>query len=405
MTALQRQEPKYAHVEGADGSGSSFREITPAQARVESVALVLNSAYQNASKLVLTPEEAKALMADFDDSDIRPGARGDQNLIYLEHAAVRRRLMEVFGPGQWTIINRRSWLDEAAGWLYADTVLVCRGCFVGECIGAMRYSAKNSRTNYADAVKGAESDALGRIAGTALGVGLQLWSKGFAEAWHARQKATQTRQSYQQPPPQRTAQNPAPQANVERKTASSGDVLPKMATEDRRKKVYDYLLGMFGPDDLHAFLDSKGWVNEWPLEHVPATNQALSILVNEINEFIASRQCPPSDGVSENLDTESGNQLPPEIGSTVISVPRKGMKRDAYMAAPDTIQSLYSEMKSGDAEAQRRLWGLAKSYTPESWIGNDGKKRPPSQADVDCRIGLDLFLDHMENRGEKPDID
>jgi hypothetical protein len=56
-------------------------------------------------------------------------------------------------------------------------------------------------------------------------------------------------------------------------------------------------------------------------------------------------------------------------------------------------------MKAGDADAQKRLWGMAKSYNPEPWVGNDGKKHPPSQGDVDCRIGLDLFLDWHDKNG------
>jgi hypothetical protein len=398
--ALQRMEnPPPAVRQDAEME----REITPAQARVESVAAVLDSAYRNASTLKLSPEEAKALMAEFSDDDIRTGARGDDRLIYLEHQAVRRRLLEVFGPGQWTIINRRSWLDEQGGWLYADTVLVCRGCFVGECIGAMRYTPKNSRTNYADAVKGAESDALGRIAGTALGVGLQLWSKGFSEGWHERQRnraqGYQRQQSAPPTPRPQPAPKTAPQSNVAPKPATSSDVLPKMATEARRKHVSDYLDSMFGGETVDEFFNTKGWGQAWGLKDVPATNQALSVLVEEINNFIASRQCPPSDGVSTGVDIDSENMLPPEIGETVITVPRKGMKRAEYMTNPDTIQSLYSAMKAGDADAQKRLWGMAKSYNPEPWVGNDGKKHPPSQGDVDCRIGLDLFLDWHDKNG------
>lgn len=372
-----------------------MREITPAQARVESVALVLNSAYQNASKLHLTPEEAKALMADFDDSDIRSGARGDQNLIYLEHAAVRRRLMEVFGPGQWTIINRRSWLDESAGWLYADTVLVCRGCFVGECIGAMRYSPKNSRTNYADAVKGAESDALGRIAGTALGVGLKLWSKEFCDGWHQRQNAARNAPRQQQAPRPQPAPKPAPQANQERKPATSSDVLPQVASEARRKKVQEYLGNMFQVSDLVDFWNNKGWGmhNDWDLKHVPASNQDLSRLVQEINDFIAARQCPPAQDVSENLD------MPPEIANAIITVPRRGSKRDEYLKNPDTIGSLYRAMKDGDQDAQKRLYGLAKGWQPEPYVNpTNGKKYPVSQEDYDCRVALDLYLSWQDGK-------
>lgn len=388
-TALERiDNPPPALREAADRYA-----VTPAQARVESVAAVLDSAYKNASTLQLTPEEAKALMADFDDSDIRSGARGDANLIYLEHAAVRRRMMEVFGPGQWTIINRRSWLDESGGWLYADVVLVCRGCFVGECIGAMRYTAKNSRTNYADAVKGAESDALGRIAGTALGVGLKLWSKEFCDGWHARQRQGRSNQQPQTTPPPRQYQKPAPQANVERKPAGAADVLPRVASDARRKQVDEYLVKMFGPDLVDDFLKSKGWFDNWPLDQVPASNQDLSKLVEEINQFIAQTQQTQGSGVSNALDTGSDDGLPEEIANSVITVPRRGSRRDEYLKNPDTIGSLYRAMKDGDAEAGKRLWGMAKGWTPEPWVNpTTGKKSPVSNEDAQCRIDLDTFI-------------
>jgi hypothetical protein len=374
-------------------------EITPAQARVESVAAVLHAAYARASTLQLTPEESKALMAEFDDSDIRSGARGDDRLIYLEHAAVRRRLMEVFGPGQWTIINRRSWLDEAAGWLYADIVRVCRGCFVGECIGANRYSAKNARTNYADAVKGAESDALGRIAGTALGVGLQLWSKGFCDGWHQRQRAPQNNQRPQTTQEPRQYQKPAPQANQERKPATSADVLPQAATPKRRDDVVAYLAKTFGAEAMGTFYASRQWDTNWPLGQVPANNTDLAKLVEEIKLFNAA---PPEPEQMSTVDTATDNILPESIAESIITVPRRGMKRDEYLQNPDTIGGLYRAMKDGDADAGKRLWGLARGWSPEPYVSpKDGKKYPVSKEDAQCRIDLDTFCDWYDNNHDK----
>jgi hypothetical protein len=391
--------------------------ITPQDARNTSIAHTLDAAYAKASTLQLSPEESARLMADFDDCDIRAGARGKENLIYLEHAAVRRRLMEVFGPGGWAIINRRSWLDEGGGWMYADIVLICRGCFVGESIGANRYGKGNSMVNYADAVKGAESDALGRIAGTALGVGLQLWSRGFCEAWHQRNAAgtpklgwvasgrvtTSTPRPPQQNAPQanverikrHVAAGEFEQGSAERKPAAPADVLQKSASPKTREWAVLELNKDLGA--IHWFLVGKGWITDaqeeldWPLEHVPTSRQALAVLADEIRSALPKSESPIV--VDEHT-------LPPEIGSQIITVPRRGMKRAEYLQNPDTIQSLYSAMKNGDADAQKRLWGMVKGWTPEPYVDANQKKWPVKQEDFDCRVALDLFADYMAQKGE-----
>lgn len=162
--------------------------VTAAQARVEGIAATLTAAYAKASTLKIDDAETAELTAPFPDEAVRRGAGGDPNLLYIEHAWVRERLHQVFKPGKWALINRRTWFDEVQGFMYAECVLVIRGCFVGEAIGAQRYSARNARLNYSDAVEGAQSEALRRIAGKYLGVGLQLWKKSWCDGWFARQK-------------------------------------------------------------------------------------------------------------------------------------------------------------------------------------------------------------------------
>jgi hypothetical protein len=163
--------------------------------------------------------------------------------------------------------------------------------------------------------------------------------------------------------------------------------------------VIEYLAKTFGAEAMRTFYASRGWEVNWPLAQVPANNMALQKMVDEIKEFQSvgpdPEQEPPTDAPPQE---DSGSDLPENIAEYVISVPRKGMKRADYLANPDTIGSLYAAMKGGDNEAQKRLWGMAKNYTPESWVGNDGVKRAPSQADVDCRIGLDLFLEWTQNK-------
>lgn len=370
--------------------------LTAGQARIEAVANTLAKAYEKASTLNLTPEEATALMADFPDEAVRSGARGDANLLYLEHAFVRQRMLEVFGPGQWSIINRRSWLDETGGWLYADVVLVCRGCFVGECIGAMRYSSRNARINYADAVKGAESDALGRICGTALGVGLQLWKKGFSEGWFVRQKAPKRSGPYQQP----TQAVKAPlRANVEPNQATTATVLPaKEATEATRDWMIKQLLGQFGEETVRGYAIYKKWIlpdveTIWdtPLHFVVTTKEALGEVVRDLEKWVKLEEGP-------NAETEE--ELPPDIANAVITLPRKGMKRVDYIKNPDTIGSLYEAAKNGDESARTRLFGVAENWTVNEWKDDKGQMRPPNKDDVESRHKLDLFMQWREINGK-----
>jgi hypothetical protein len=193
--------------------------IDPAQARIDSVAKVLDAAYQRASTMELTDEECQKLVAPFADESIRQGAKGKEHLLYLEHASVRGRMFEVFGPGRWSLISRRMWTEEfvtakgnKAIRVYADCVLIVRGCYVGETIGAGSYFPNNPDMDYSDAAEAAQSEALRRICGKYLGIGLQLWQKSWTEAWKVRRKNPQQAAPAEKEPPQGTksAGDPSP---------------------------------------------------------------------------------------------------------------------------------------------------------------------------------------------------
>lgn len=381
--------------------------ITPAQARVESVAAVLDAAYRNASNLRLTPEESEALAADFPDEAFRLGAGGDDNLLYLEHAYLRKRLNDVLGIGAATPIRRREWAEEFTYFkdrqekrgvrVYVDLVLLVRGCVVGEAIGDAVYYPDNAKQNYSDALESAKSNAFRRAA-KEFGVGLQPWMKGFCEGWKQRNRngSQSARREYplrNDPPPRQNAPQGQP-----RPAAASSDVLPAKATAKTQEWAWNSLTAEFPSQVVWAFFMSKGWVppegtyDLWPLEHVPTSKQALAALADEIRRSLPHE--PPQDA------PQGEDEMPPEIANAVITLPRKGMKRADYLQNVDTIGSLYRAMKEGDAEARRRLWGVAKNWMPEPWIGNDGKKHPPNQADSDCRIALDMFLDWSNGKGE-----
>lgn len=165
--------------------------VTPAQAKIDAVANLTMKVYERASQLNLTEDEMRRLQAEFPDSAFRSGAGGKDNLIYIEHAYLRDRMNEVFGPGQWSIIPRSRWSEDFVTGkgkkgvrIYVEAMLCVRGCFVGEAIGDMDYY-KNDSTNYGDAVEGAKTAALRRCV-KELGVGLQAWKKEWCEGWWAR---------------------------------------------------------------------------------------------------------------------------------------------------------------------------------------------------------------------------
>lgn len=169
--------------------------------RNDSVAKLIESAYARAGTLQLTKEESDALQEDFADEDFRTGAGGKENLIYIEHAALRDRLNGILGLGQWTLLPIKEWsIDEEyknrdgklirVTKIYREMALMVRGCFVGSAIGDMDYYPDNGQQNYGDAYEGAKTAAFRRCA-KEFGVGLQAWRKGWGEGWFNRRRAGQ----------------------------------------------------------------------------------------------------------------------------------------------------------------------------------------------------------------------
>jgi hypothetical protein len=182
-------------------------KVTAVQSKVEAVANLTFKAYERASTLVLTPEESKALQEPFPDSDFRTGAAGKDNLIYLEHAALRDRLNKVLGIGQWSIIPRSRWAvdgvsgnGKAMSTVYVEAMLIVRGAYVSEAVGDMVYYPDSAAQNYGDAVEGAKTAALRRCT-KEFGVGLQAWSKDWTEGWWHRRNTPRTQLPVNTPPP------------------------------------------------------------------------------------------------------------------------------------------------------------------------------------------------------------
>lgn len=191
-------DTELATVDHDDETGLTVREVDPTEERNRAVADFLAAAYARASDPVVTPDESKSLSEDFPDEAFSRGAAGDNNLIYIEHAYLRRRLDTILGIGQAVFIRRREWTEKFTRVkdgkqrecvrIYADLVLVVRGCVKGEGVGAGEYDPTNAKVDYSDALESAESHAVRRCC-KKFGIGLQAWMKGWVNEWKRRQDA------------------------------------------------------------------------------------------------------------------------------------------------------------------------------------------------------------------------
>jgi hypothetical protein len=155
----------------------------------------LAQAALKASTLILSKAEQKELRADFPDSDFQRGAGGDTNLLYLEHSAIRNRLSDVIGLGQWSFEIIRSWNEDfsagnpskPATRVYVEGMLLIRGAKVGVAIGDGNYFKNNAKGNFGDAYESAKTAAFRRCAKD-FGIGLQYFSRDWCEKWKNKYK-------------------------------------------------------------------------------------------------------------------------------------------------------------------------------------------------------------------------
>lgn len=222
-----------------------------------------------------------------------------------------------------------------------------------------------------------------------------VWNLSFGEADDDGNAAGRKAAPRREPThPVKTPQNP----QVEPKRATPEDLLPKKATESRRKGVLDFLRQSFSDSELLAFARDKAFVEpgehpleSWDLSNIPATNQQLNELAAEIGQWLEGSEAPEDKPELEDYNPEW-------FWNQIITVPRAGTTRDEYLKKPDTIRSLYDAMKQGDAAAQDRLWGMVESWEPTPWRG-----RPPSGADMMCRRALDAFREFEKAKNQPSD--
>jgi len=267
--------------------------VSPLAARDAGIAAYLSSAYQKAGTLKLTPEETKALKADFKDECFVTGAAGKESLIYIDPRYLRDRLDEVLGMGGWSLVPIRTWNEEykassgPAVRVYRECVLIVRGVFVTQATGDMTYYPNNPATNYGDAYQGSESHALRRCLKN-FGVGLQAYSKVFQAGWFERQRAGKPSGAPAGSSPSTPPPKTAPTLPPKPKTPL------KVATANTRAAVLDRLgCQEEGParNNLHGYLVKLGWldnekaIEQWPYRFVPITPDELEALKVGLAEF------------------------------------------------------------------------------------------------------------------------
>lgn len=147
--------------------------------RESEIAEMLAAARQKACTLELDQEERDALMAPFGDEDVE--IRPHDGLLYIPHISISGRLCKVFGPGKWCTVRRREWIE--GNRIYAEWVMLIRGVFIGESVGAMDYHPTNAKMNYSDALEGTRGECIRRIAAKELDCGSQVWRPAFCREW------------------------------------------------------------------------------------------------------------------------------------------------------------------------------------------------------------------------------
>ena len=270
------------------------KPVSALAARDAGIAAFLASAYAKAGILQLTPEETKALKADFPDEAIVTGAAGKEHLIYIEAPALRNRMDEVLGMGGWSHVSLRTWNEEykttkntPAVRVYHECVLIVRGVYITQAIGDMSYYPGNPDMNYGDAWQGSQSASLRRCLRD-FGVGLQAWSKVFAAGWFERKRASQRGGNA----PGRAAAAPPLQTQPAKPQAAPS--APKIATATTRAYVLDQLgcqVEGVPRNTLHSFLVALGWldnekgVEQWPIWSVPVSKEEIEAVKRRMTDF------------------------------------------------------------------------------------------------------------------------
>lgn len=372
------------------------RPITPAQAKIEAVASLTAAAYAKASQLQLSPEEVKALQAEFPDEAFKPGAGGKQHLLYIEHAFLRDRLNQVLGPGQWALIPRNRWEEKFEQWsngkrieasrIYVEAMLMVRGSFVAEAVGDMVYYPKNQSTNYGDAVEGAKTAALRRCC-KEFGIGLQAWKQDWSVGWWERHPDGKASQSPQEAPGRAAGPKPWDRGQKPPVGSPKPTVARPSATEAHKARLLEVLtengdLATWSREffeKVGAILPNES-LEDVPLSHVPVTAEQKDALMRAIGEFGSGEEARLPYPLNLVTFRKEAEKAQPKNASTDPSDPNSPQAPWRSFPMPFGKSA---GVKLADLD-KKYLYGLWANFTVEKTY--NGKPRPAEKIASDQRL-------------------
>lgn len=136
--------------------------------------------------LEITEAEEKILSEPIPDEAIQILPHGQ---IYLPWSFYADRMNRAFGRTKWSLIPigdiriRTSPTTTGALTITREYALIIKGCFVGTAFGEQDFFPRNQQMTEVEAIEATQSNAIRRLVGKRLGVGLALWDKEFVEAW------------------------------------------------------------------------------------------------------------------------------------------------------------------------------------------------------------------------------
>lgn len=333
---------------------ASDNQLTPAQSRINAVSRALDAAMSKASMLELTDEQIKILKADFPDEAFRYGAAGKEDLIYIEHFALRNRMDEAIGMGKWALIRTEPYKAEPfktakgtdACRVYATCALLVHGCMVSEATGDGTYYLNNDSGNYGDAAEAAMTQAFRRCA-KQFGVGLQAWSKTWCEEWTKKHpKGSRTPQSSPQP------QKAAPQPPDDGKAEILNKFLKEIAGMDMTA-----LLAITSPPETWT-ANQREWRSEYGSDGLKAIQDRVKVR-GQLLKTMHKPVDPPVVDAEFTAPDEEPTTLDIALADN-IHVPNSISEWESLLYLSDTTAGLRAVRELWDKTDTNRYTGAAK---------------------------------------------
>lgn len=360
----------------------------PKANRAMEVAAALDQAYPGASKARINPEEAIILRRPFPDEEVE--IRPHDGLLYIPHILISERLNDAIGMGEWAMVRRREWMDNHL--IYAEWIMLVRGCFIGESVTSHRYIPNNPQMDYADALEATRGVAIRRIAAKDLSCGSQVWHPAYCREWQAKfayfdgkaRKWARKPLAASEPAPAVSAQahqKSSPQAKPEPKSKAPAE------TDADKIKRWVSKLQPYEPYATYWLIDNGKLLPteslvETDISNVPKTKKEAESIIASIKERM---ELDGAEVPADPVHADSSPKSEPAEDSIMLKV---------IGALPVPWKEV--EVPFGKAKGQKfgdlekgQLWWWCTEWNPKPWAGKDGRLRDPSEFDQALRWMLD----------------